>query len=175
MELKPTALKDVLLLTPKLFKDDRGYFFESYNQDTFAKLGIHTLFVQDNQSFSLKNTLRGLHFQNSPKAQAKLIQVIDGEIFDVAVDIRPNSPTYGEWVSEYLSSKTHNMLYIPEGFAHGFLVLSDTATVTYKCSDTYSPAHEGSIIWNDPKLNINWPLTSQPLLSAKDMTALPLS
>lgn len=171
MHYQATKIPEVILLTPRVFQDERGYFFESYNAETFKNLGISTIFVQDNQSFSQAHVLRGLHYQRPPKAQAKLIQVIQGEIFDVAVDLRPQSPTYKHWVGEYLSESSHKMLYIPEGFAHGFLVTSETAIITYKCSATYAPDLEESIHWNDPKLAINWPLTTTPRLSPKDEAA----
>jgi len=173
MKFTPTSLSDVILIEPKLFCDDRGYFFESYHQEKFSQNGITTPFVQDNQSLSEKGTLRGLHYQNDPKAQAKLIRVLYGEIFDVAVDIRPQSPTYLRWVGMTLNSTTHQMLYIPAGFAHGFYVLSEKATITYKCSAPYAPELEKTLKWDDPKLNISWPLLPNlaPILSEKDRNA----
>ncbi len=172
MKFQPTAIADVILITPVIYPDNRGYFFEAYHQDLFSKNGIVTPFVQDNQSFSTQGTLRGLHYQIAPKAQAKLIRVLEGEIIDVAVDIRPQSPTYRQSVSIPLSAKDHTMLYIPAGFAHGFFVTSPTATIVYKCSEFYSPEHECSIRWNDPTLAINWSLgTTEPIVSAKDQIA----
>ena len=172
MQFTPTAIPDVIKITPKVFRDDRGYFFEAYHKGRFEQGGIHTEFVQDNQSFSQKGTLRGLHYQLAPHAQAKLIRTLTGSIFDVAVDIRKNSPTYGLWVSEILTAENQNWLYIPEGFAHGFYVMSDTAMIQYKCSDYYAPDFERSIRWDDPTLNITWPLNGQPpILSPKDADA----
>ncbi len=172
MHFIPQAIPDVIEVVPQVFKDDRGFFLETYHQDKYKAGGISVQFVQDNQSYSQQHTLRGLHFQKPPFAQAKLVSVIVGEIFDVAVDIRPDSPTYGKWVGVTLTDSKHNQLYIPEGFAHGFYVLSKEAIVTYKCSNIYAPQHEGSIIWNDPDIGINWPLLNQePMLSKKDVLA----
>jgi len=170
MHIESTSIPDVKRVIPQVFKDNRGHFFESYHSDKFKTLGIHTVFVQDNQSVSVQGTLRGLHFQTPPFAQAKLVQVTQGSVVDVAVDIRKNSPSYGQWVMEELNENNHHMLYIPEGFAHGFYVLSETATLLYKCSNVYSKAHEGHLIWNDPNLAIQWPLINgkAPLLSDKD-------
>ena len=164
---KKLAIPDVVLIEPHSFSDDRGFFFESFKESDFFSNGIDKKFVQDNFSHSVHGVIRGLHFQKAPKTQAKLVTVLKGKIFDVAVDIRKNSPTYGKWVSEILSSDTHNLLYVPEGFAHGFCVISDEADVLYKVSNEYSQEHERSIIWNDPKLNIQWPI-KKPIISNKD-------
>ena len=164
---KRLSIPDVILIEPQSFSDDRGFFFESFKESDFFSNGIDKKFVQDNFSHSVNGVIRGLHFQKAPKAQAKLVTVLKGKIFDVAVDIRKNSPTYGKWVSEILSDDTHNLLYVPEGFAHGFCVISDEADVLYKVSNEYSQEHERSIIWNDPKLNIEWPI-KKPVISNKD-------
>ena len=164
---KRLSIPDVILVEPQSFSDDRGFFFESFKESDFFSNGIDKKFVQDNFSHSVNGVIRGLHFQKAPKAQAKLVTVLKGKIFDVAVDIRKNSPTYGKWVSEILSGNTHNLLYVPEGFAHGFCVISDEADVLYKVSNEYSQEHERSIIWNDPKLNIQWPI-KKPIISNKD-------
>ncbi len=165
-------IPDVILIEPKIYTDTRGYFTETYKRSEFIENGINENFVQDNWSHSMKGTLRGLHFQKQPKAQAKLVMVLKGEVFDVAVDIRKGSSTYGKWVGLNLSEKKAQMLYIPAGFAHGFCVLSDEADFVYKVSDEYSPELDSGILWNDPDIDIDWPITD-PLLSAKDM-ALPL-
>ncbi len=168
MKVTPLAIPDVLLIEPQVFGDDRGFFFESFNQERFEKaLGHKINFVQDNHSKSLKGVLRGLHYQLPPKAQGKLVRVIQGEVFDVAVDLRQSSATFGKWVGEILSSDNKKQLWIPEGFAHGFLTLSDTAEFLYKTTDFYSKDHEQAIQWNDKKIHIDWP-TKKPLLSAKD-------
>ena len=164
---KRLSIPDVIFIEPKSFSDDRGFFFESFKESDFFSNGIDKKFVQDNFSHSVNGVIRGLHFQKAPKAQAKLVTVLKGKIFDVAVDIRKNSPTYGKWVSEILSDNTHNLLYVPEGFAHGFCVISDEADVLYKVSNEYSQEHERSIIWNDPKLDIQWPI-KKPIISNKD-------
>ena len=164
---KQLNIPDVVLVQPKSFSDDRGFFFESFKESEFLSGGIDKKFVQDNFSHSIRGVIRGLHFQKTPKAQAKLVSVLKGEIFDVAVDIRKNSPTYGKWVSEILSENNHKLLYMPEGFAHGFCVLSEDADVLYKVSNEYSQEHERSIIWNDPKLDIQWPI-KKPIVSNKD-------
>ena len=169
---KQLSIPDVILVQPKSFSDDRGFFLESFKESDFVLNGINIKFVQDNISHSVLGVIRGLHFQKSPKAQAKLVTAIKGEIFDVVVDIRKDSPTYGKWISEILSDKDHKLLYVPEGFAHGFCVLSKEAYVYYKVSNEYSPEHERGIIWNDPKLNIDWPI-SKPIVSGDD-TKLPL-
>ena len=169
MNSTKTKLKEVLLLEPTVFNDSRGFFLESYNENTLKNVGINTHFVQDNHSRSKGNVLRGLHYQLG-KPQAKLVRVIQGEVFDVAIDIRRGSPTFGEWVSECLSAENKRQMYIPEGFAHGFLVLSDYAEFEYKCSDYYTPEEQRGIIWNDPKIAINWPINDgrKLILSEKD-------
>ena len=169
---KRLSMPDIILVDPQSFPDDRGFFFESFKESEFLSGGIDKKFVQDSFSHSIRGVIRGLHFQKTPKAQAKLVSVLKGEIFDVAVDIRKNSPTYGKWVSEILSENNHKLLYMPEGFAHGFCVLSEEADVLYKISNEYSPEHEDGIIWNDPKLNIDWPI-SKPIISSND-SKLPL-
>ena len=174
MNGKPLAIPDVLLLEPKVVGDERGFFLEFYNQRVFQGLGITPNFVQDNHSHSRRNVLRGLHYQvRAP--QGKLIRVLSGSIWDVAVDIRKNSPTFGKWVSEELSSQNKKMLWIPGGFAHGFVVTSDSADIIYKVTEFYSPADERSILWNDPQLGIPWPLIGEPTLSAKDRAGTPFS
>jgi dTDP-4-dehydrorhamnose 3,5-epimerase len=170
MKIIPTNLKGLFVIQPNVFEDNRGYFFESYNKEVFSKHGILTEFVQDNQSLSQKGVLRGLHFQNPPHGQVKLVRVITGSVLDVVVDIRRNSPTYGKYFSEVLSSVHKNMLYVPVGFAHGFLVLEDNTIFSYKCSDTYHKESEESILWNDSGLNINWGILN-PSLSEKDKVA----
>ena len=164
---KRLSIPDVILLTPKVFSDERGFFMESYRNSIFKENGINTNFIQDMLSHSKKDILRGLHFQKNPKAQAKIVMVVRGEIFDVVVDIRKNSPTYGKWVGEILSENNHKLLYIPEGFAHGFCILSDEADVLYKVSQEYSPEDEMGIMWNDPEINIKWPI-DKPILHEKD-------
>ena len=167
MNIISTELEGVLLIEPRVFKDKRGVFLETYQQDRYEKSGIPCAFVQDNLSFSVKNTLRGLHFQVE-HPQAKLVQAITGEIFDVAVDIRKDSPTFGRWIGVHLSEENRRQLFVPEGFAHGFCVLSDTAHFLYKCSDFYAPGDEGGIRWSDPKIGIEWPV-SDPIISEKDL------
>ncbi len=166
MKVIPTPLKGVLLIEPIIYKDNRGFLFESYHYKRYVGHGIKATFVQDNHSHSIKNTLRGLHYQASP-GQAKLVRVIAGEVFDVVVDIRFGSPTFGKWVGYYLSGENKKQLYIPEGFAHGFCVLSETAEFEYKCSNYYSPEKERGIAWNDPDLSIDWPVKN-PILSERD-------
>ena len=168
MKLTLTPIKDLVIIEPKVFGDERGYFYEAYNKNTFRELGLDYDFVQDNQSFSRKGVLRGLHFQkNYP--QAKLVRVIEGEVFDVAVDLRKDSPTYGKWYGVVLSGENKKMFMIPRGFAHGFLVLSETATFSYKCDDFYHPNDEGGIIYNDPTIGVEWPkLNCEIILSEKD-------
>lgn len=174
MKASPTSLPDVLLLEPKVFGDDRGFFFEAYNQKTLAEVaGITDIFVQDNHSRSSRNVLRGLHYQIQ-QPQGKLVRVLQGEIYDVAVDVRRSSPTFGQWVGVTLSAKSKNMIWVPVGFAHGFVVVSESAEVLYKTTDFYAPEFERSIQWNDPKLAIPWPLTAEPLLSKKDLAGVPL-
>ena len=167
MQLIPTPLKDVAILEPKVFGDERGFFLESYNQAIFQKLGLPSRYVQDNHSGSRKGVLRGLHYQLNP-AQGKLVRALRGEIFDVAVDLRQGSAQFGQWFGVALSAENKRMLWIPPGFGHGFLVLSDFAEVAYKATEFYSPASERSILWNDPAIGINWPLDGEPTLSAKD-------
>ena len=169
MKVTPCAIPDVLLIEPKVFGDDRGFFYESFNEREFQKAtGLDLKFVQDNHSKSAKGVLRGLHYQVQ-QAQGKLVRVVAGEVFDVAVDIRPNSPTYGKWVGELLSVDNKRQLWVPPGLAHGFLVLTDSAEFLYKTTDYYAPVHERAIAWDDPTLAIDWPLLGKaPLLSAKD-------
>jgi dTDP-4-dehydrorhamnose 3,5-epimerase len=168
MNITATALPEVLLIEPKVFGDDRGFFFESYNRRAFAEAtGIDVDFVQDNHSRSAKNVLRGLHYQIE-QAQGKLVRVVAGEVFDVAVDLRRQSPNFGKWVGLNLSAENKRMMWVPPGFAHGFLVLSDAAEFLYKTTDYYAPQHERCIAWNDPDLAIEWPLAGEPALSAKD-------
>ena len=162
-----TPIKDLYIIEPQVFGDDRGYFFESYKKEEFDKAGPIYNFVQDNQSKSKKGVLRGLHFQKT-HPQAKLVRVIEGEVFDVAVDLRKGSVTYGKWFGAILSGENKKMLMIPRGFAHGFLVLSENAVFTYKCDDVYHPEDEGGIIWNDPDINIKWPDVQNISLSDKD-------
>jgi len=166
MKVLQTALEGVLIIEPDVFGDERGYFMETFHRKRYKKEGVDIEFVQDNLSFSSKGIIRGLHYQ-FPEAQAKLVQVIKGEVFDVTVDIRRGSPTFGQWVSVILSDENKQQIYIPEGFAHGFCVLSDTAFLTYKCSDFYAPDSEGGILWSDPDLGIDWPV-EEPVLSEKD-------
>jgi len=166
MRLTPTRLKDVLVVEPDVFKDNRGFFLESFHARKFAEAGLKAVFVQDNHSRSGKGTLRGLHAQVR-KPQGKLIRVVQGEIFDVAVDARPDSPTFGEWVGETLSAGNFRQFYVPPGFLHGFCVTGDFAEVEYKCTDFYDPSDEIGVRWNDPRLAIRWPV-SDPVLSAKD-------
>jgi len=168
MEIVKTEIQDLLIIKPQVFEDDRGYFFESYNQDKFAAHGVDVQFVQDNESRSMKNVLRGLHFQKPPFAQGKLVRVMRGSVLDVAVDLRKNSPTYGKWASIILTDKNKWMYWIPAGFAHGFLTLEDNTVFFYKCTNVYNKPSEGSICWNDPDLNIDWGKDIIPVLSDKD-------
>jgi len=170
MRATPTTIPEVIILEPKVFGDDRGFFFESFNRQAFRDAtGLDVDFVQDNHSKSARNVLRGLHYQLPPKTQGKLVRVVQGEVFDVAVDIRKGSKTYGQWVGEILSAENKRQLWIPHGFAHGFLTLSETAEFLYKCTDYYSPEHECCIRWDDPVIGIKWPLTAAvPILSPKD-------
>lgn len=168
MKTTPLAIPDVLLIEPKVFGDARGYFFESFNQATFdAAVGRQVSFVQDNHSRSAQHVLRGLHYQIQ-QTQGKLVRVVEGEVFDVAVDLRRSSPTFGKWVGAILSQENRHQLWVPEGFAHGFVVLSDYASFLYKTTDYYAPEHERSIMWNDPSIGIAWPFDVEPVLSAKD-------
>ncbi|GAB4156682.1 MAG: dTDP-4-dehydrorhamnose 3,5-epimerase [Cyanobacteria bacterium J069] len=173
MNVFPTEIPDVLILEPKVFGDSRGFFFESYNEQIFQdKTGLDVRFVQDNYSRSAKNVLRGMHYQIQ-QTQGKLVRVTVGTIFDVALDLRKSSRTFGMWVSCELSAENKRQLWVPSGFAHGFVVVSDFAEVLYKTTDYYAPQHERSILWNDPDLAIAWPLDGEPLLSAKDQAGIP--
>lgn len=167
MEVVATQHPDVLLLRPQVFGDARGFFFESYNHRVFSEAGIAAEFVQDNHSRSAKGVLRGLHYQIQ-QPQGKLVRVVAGEVFDVAVDLRRSSPSFGRWTGVLLNAENKRQLWIPEGFAHGFVVLSETAEFLYKTTDYYAPEHERSLLWNDPELGIDWPLDTLPQLSAKD-------
>lgn len=169
VNVRKTNLPGVLLIEPTIFQDERGYFVEAYQKQRYADLGLTLPFVQDNISFSRRNTLRGLHFQN-PHPQGKLLYVLVGEILDVAVDIRINSSTFGHWVGLTLSADNKKQVYVPPGFAHGFCVMSEVALLAYKCTDYYYPEHEGTILWNDPELNIAWPI-QDPILAEKDRKA----
>lgn len=173
MKATPTAIPDVILIEPDIFGDQRGFFFESFNQKKFEQsIGRKVEFVQDNHSKSVQGVLRGLHYQLPPHAQGKLVRVVAGEVFDVAVDIRKNSPTFGQWVGETLSAENKKQLWIPEGFAHGFVTLSETAEFLYKTTTYYASESERSIIWNDAKLMIDWHIDNNPVLSQKDARAL---
>lgn len=174
MNISRTKIPDVLIIEPKVFGDERGFFYESYNHKNFEQaVGKEVNFVQDNHSKSTKGVLRGLHFQKAPYSQGKLVRCILGEVFDVAVDIRENSDTYGEWVGIVLSAENKRQLWIPEGFAHGFLVLSETAEFLYKATNYYHPESEGGIIWNDKNISIDWPIDNNNIiLSQKDMALL---
>ncbi|SFR51171.1 dTDP-4-dehydrorhamnose 3,5-epimerase [Marinobacter daqiaonensis] len=174
MKIIETRIPDVKLIEPKVFGDDRGFFMETWNKRAFCDAGIDATFVQDNHSRSVKNTLRGLHYQIK-QPQGKLVRVTRGEVFDVAVDLRASSPTFGHWVGEYLSEDNKRMLWVPPGFAHGFLVTSETADFQYKCTNFYAPEHERSIHWADKELAIDWPLGEGacPLVSQKDGAAVP--
>lgn len=168
MNVIKTDIQDVLIIEPKVFGDDRGFFFESFNAKAFESVtGFKRQFVQDNHSKSVKNVLRGLHYQVK-QPQGKLVRVVQGEVFDVAVDLRKSATTFGQWVGVHLSAENKRQLWIPEGFAHGFVVLSDSAEFLYKTTDYYAPEHERCIIWNDRALNIEWPIQTEPSLSAKD-------
>jgi len=174
MKIVNTALPDVLIIEPRVFGDDRGFFFESFNLRAFQeKTGLSPTFVQDNHSRSAKNVLRGLHYQIR-QPQGKLVRVIAGEVFDVAVDIRKSSPTFGKWAGIMITAENKRQMWIPPGFAHGFLVLSDSAEFLYKATDYYAPEHERSILWNDPDIGIEWPLTGEPILAAKDRAGVRL-
>ena len=175
MRILREELNGVLVLEPKVFGDDRGFFFESWNQHGFDTLvGRPVRFVQDNQSSSVRGVLRGLHYQVA-QTQGKLVRVISGEVFDVAVDMRRSSPTFGKWAGEVLSGENRRMMWIPEGFAHGFVVLSGTAEVLYKATDFYAPGHERTLLWNDPAIGIDWHFTGTPQLKAKDAAGAPLA
>jgi dTDP-4-dehydrorhamnose 3,5-epimerase len=172
MKLAGCDIPGLLLIEPKVFGDARGFFFESWNRERYRQAGLGLDFVQDNISFSRRGTLRGLHFQN-PNPQGKLVQVLEGEVFDVAVDLRRSSATFGKWHAVVLSGETKHQFYIPPGFAHGFVVLSETALFFYKCTEFYSPKDEMTILWNDPEIGIAWPV-SEPVLSEKDAKGLRL-
>ena len=167
VELIKTSINGLLIIKPDIFKDDRGYFYESYNKERFAKVGLNIDFVQDNESKSSKGVLRGLHFQKPPFAQGKLVRVIKGAVMDVAVDLRKDSPTYGKWESVVLTEENKLQFWIPEGFAHGFVAMEDNTIFNYKCTNVYNKESEGSILWNDPDININWKIEN-PILSEKD-------
>lgn len=170
MQATRLSIPDVILFTPKVFGDERGFFFESFNERIFRELtGLSVNFVQDNHSKSQKGVLRGLHYQLPPKAQGKLVRVVQGEVFDVAVDIRKSSPTFGKWVGQLLSAENKHQMWIPEGFAHGFVTMSDTAEFLYKTTGYYAPEYERCIIWNDADLKIEWPFGELPQLSNKDL------
>ncbi len=174
MEKIATAIPDVFMIAPRVFGDARGFFLESYNRRGMAALGIDFEFVQDNHSRSGRGVLRGLHYQIS-QPQGKLVRVVAGEIYDVAVDVRRSSPTFGKWVGMMLSSENKRMAWVPPGFAHGFYVVSESAEVLYKATDYYAPEHERTVLWNDAGLKVDWPLSGEPLLSDKDRKGLPLS
>lgn len=169
MQIIYTPIEGLVILEPRIFHDARGYFYESYNQQKMSELGIDTIFVQDNQSYSQKGVIRGLHFQRPPFAQAKLVRVIKGKVLDVAVDIRKGSPTYGQHYSVLLTGDNHRQFFIPEGFAHGFVALEDNSIFTYKCSQFYHKEAEMSIRYNDPILNIDWGLDEAPIMTEKDL------
>lgn len=173
MKFIKTSLQDVFLIEPTVFGDERGFFMETFRESSFREIGVSLSFVQDNHSRSRKGILRGLHYQK-PNPQGKLVRVISGEVFDVAVDLRESSPTYGQWIGEYLSADNKRMLWVPPGFAHGFYVTSDEAEFVYKCTDYYAPQHEQSILWNDADLGIEWPIAAgeEPLLSDKDRAGI---
>jgi len=174
MNIIETPLPGVIILEPKVFGDQRGFFMETWSRERYCQAGINGEFVQDNMSCSTRGTLRGLHFQH-PQGQGKLVQALAGAIFDVVVDIRVNSPSFGQWFGTELNAETRKQLYIPPGFAHGFCVLSETALFSYKCTDYYSPQNEGGIQWNDPDIGIDWPLEGQPILSDRDQQHCSLS
>jgi len=174
VKVQETAIPGVLLLEPRVFGDDRGFFMETWQDSRYAEQGVPAGLVQDNLALSRKGVLRGLHLQH-PHSQGKLVQVLRGEVFDVAVDVRRGSPHFGQWVGVRLSGENKRQFWVPEGFAHGYCVLSDEALFAYKCSDYYHPENELSVLWNDPAIGINWPLEGEPLLSDKDRQALPLA
>lgn len=171
-EFTKTAIEGVVVVQPRIFRDQRGFFLESYRKEEFTAAGIDADFVQDNHSFSQKDVIRGLHFQRSPRVQGKLVRVARGAVFDVAVDIRPSSSTYGQWFGIELTEENCTMVYIAPGLAHGFATLRDDTVFLYKCTDIYSPEHDGGVLWSDPAIGIKWPL-SDPILSEKDIK-LPL-
>lgn len=170
MNIKTTPISGLLIIEPKVFGDSRGFFLESYNQQRYFEAGLKETFVQDNLSYSQKGVLRGLHFQK-PYTQGKLVSVLQGQVWDVAVDLRTQSPTFGQWYGLFLDAEKKTQFYVPAGFAHGFVVTSDTALFAYKCTDLYHPEHEGSVRWNDPDVGIRWPIDFTPQLSTKDASA----
>lgn len=175
MRVTPSAIADVLVIEPRVFADERGFFFESFNERAFAQAtGVTAKFVQDNHSRSVRNTLRGLHYQIR-QSQGKLVRAVAGEVFDVVVDLRRSSPTFGKWAGHSLSAENKNMVWIPAGMAHGFVVLSEYADVLYKTTDYWAPRHERTLLWNDAELAIAWPLAGEPILAAKDRAGKPLS
>ena len=174
MRFVPTEIPDVMVIEPTVFGDARGFFCETYHREKYTAAGLDVTFVQDNHSRSRRGVLRGLHYQVL-RPQGKLLSVMAGEIFDVAVDLRRSSPTFGRWVGVHLSAESHRMMYVPPGFGHGFLVLSETADVCYKCTDLYAPEHERTLLWNDPAVGVRWPLEGEPQLSDKDRRGLPLA
>lgn len=175
MQFIPTSIEGVKIIEPRIFGDDRGFFMESWNAEVFRREGMDLRFVQDNHSRSSRGVLRGLHYQQ-PGPQGKLVRVVSGAVFDVAVDLRRSSPTFGKWVGVELSAKNKRMLYVPEGMAHGFLCLEDNTDFLYKCTSSYAPENEHSLLWNDPKIGIEWPLNDlEPTLSAKDADGLTLA
>jgi dTDP-4-dehydrorhamnose 3,5-epimerase len=175
MRVTPTVIADVLVIEPKVFTDERGFFFESFNERAFAQAtGVTAKFVQDNHSRSVRNTVRGLHYQIQ-QPQAKLVRAVSGEVFDVVVDLRRRSPTFGKWVGHHISAENKNMVWIPAGFAHGFVVLSEYADFLYKTTDYWAPQHERTLLWNDPDLAIAWQLAGEPILAAKDRSGKRLS
>jgi dTDP-4-dehydrorhamnose 3,5-epimerase len=170
MPFSPTPISGLQIFEPRVFGDERGYFFESYNEQMFREAGIDCVFVQDNQAMSTKGVLRGLHFQKGDSAQAKLVRVISGEVFDVAVDLRPGSPTKGQWFGAYLSGENQRQMFVPRGFAHGYLVTSDVAVFAYKCDNLYDPKNEGGRLYNDPDIGIEWPdLEMEYVVAARDL------
>jgi len=173
VKVTETKLPGVVVVEPRVFGDERGFFMETWHQARYEDAGLPSRFVQDNLSFSTRGVLRGLHFQD-PDQQGKLVQVLDGEVFDVAVDVRVGAPTFGEWEGATLSSENKRQFYVPEGFAHGFLVISDRALFAYKCTAKYNQSAEGFVLWNDPEIGIEWPLEERPILSEKDRAARPL-
>jgi dTDP-4-dehydrorhamnose 3,5-epimerase len=176
MQAQRLAIPDVVLFTPKVFGDDRGFFFESFKQGAFAlATGLRREFVQDNHSKSQRGVLRGLHYQLPPKAQGKLVRVVQGEVFDVAVDIRKSSPTFGKWVGARLSAENKQQMWVPEGFAHGFVTLSETSEFLYRTTEEYAPEFERCIVWNDPAIGVDWQFAGTPLLSSKDQQGVALS
>lgn len=174
MPVSTTPIKGLLLFEPRVFHDERGYFFESYNQQTWSEAGAHSVFVQDNEAHSTYGVLRGLHYQTGEAAQAKLVRVVAGEVLDVAVDLRPGSETYGQWYSVRLSAENKRQLLVPRGFAHGYVVLSESAEFVYKCDNFYSKAHEGGLRYDDPTLNIDWEIDLKKVIVSDKDKALPL-